>query len=115
MRGNRILRAARCIVLGIAAVLVFGYVTLRLWNWLMPAVFGLHLITFWQALGLLLLAKLLFGGFRGRGGPGIYWRRRMTERWEHMTPEEREKFRAGMKGCGWGGSTPAAAASEPKS
>jgi len=47
----------------------------------------------------MLLGRLLFGGFRGpRGGP---WRDRMMARWEQMTPEEREKFREGMRGrCG---------------
>lgn len=43
----------------------FGYVVMYLWNWLMPAIFGLTAITFWQAIGLGLLAKLLFGGFGG--------------------------------------------------
>jgi hypothetical protein len=43
---------------------VFGLVVKVLWNWLMPAVFGLGTITFWQAFGIVLLAKLLFGGFR---------------------------------------------------
>jgi Ca2+/H+ antiporter, TMEM165/GDT1 family len=66
----------------------------------MPGIFGMHAIGFWQALGLLILSKILFG-FRGRPGGGMYWRRRMMERWQQMTPEEREKFRAGMQGrCG---------------
>jgi hypothetical protein len=55
---------------------------------------------FWQALGLLLLSKILFGGFRGAAGHGG-WRRRMHARWEQMTPEQREHFRAGLRGrCG---------------
>lgn len=63
--------------------------------------FALHRINFWQALGLLVLGKILFGGFRGPRGPHMHWRGRMMERWEKMTPEEREKFREGMKGrCG---------------
>ena len=67
----------------------------------MPALFGLAVITFWQAVGLLILSKILFGGFRFRRGPGLHWRRRMTERWEKMTPEQREQFREGMRGrCG---------------
>jgi len=57
----------------------------------MPALFGWHLISFWQALGLLVLSKILLGGFRGRPGPRMFWRRRMMERWAQMTPEEREK------------------------
>lgn len=86
---------------------LFGYVVLRLWNWLMPALFGWHVISFWQALGILLLSKILFGGFHGRhGGHGQWsWRRRMRERWEHMTPAERETFRQSMRGrCGSFGS-----------
>ena len=46
-----------------AGALVFGFVTMHLWNWLMPAIFGLKTITFLQALGLLVLGKILFGGF----------------------------------------------------
>jgi hypothetical protein len=87
------------------AVLVFGYVTMHLWNWLMPATFGLKAITFAQALGLLVLSKILFGGFHRHGGCRKRWGRHMRERWEQMTPEERERFRAGMRGrrgCGWG-------------
>lgn len=56
-----------------AFALVFAYVVLLLWNWLMPALFGLGTIGFWQAVGILVLAKILFGGFgsnkfRGRTG-----------------------------------------------
>jgi len=46
-------------------IIAFGYVTMYLWNWLMPAIFGLTTITFWQAIGLGLLSKLLLGGFNG--------------------------------------------------
>jgi hypothetical protein len=92
-------------VLGIVlvAATVMSFVTMSLWNWLMPALFGLRAIGFLQALGLVLLSKILFGGFRGGpfGGPRAQWRHRMAERWEQMTPEEREKFRTGMRGwCG---------------
>jgi hypothetical protein len=93
------------IPIGILAVALFGYVTMSLWNWLMPMLFGLRTVTFWQAIGLLLLSKLLFGGFHGRGGRRREWKRDMAERWEKMSPEEREKMRAGMRGrwgCGFG-------------
>ena len=81
----------------------FTPAVMYLWNWLMPAVFGLHIITYWQAFGLMGLSWLLFGGPRmfPRGGRGDHWRHRMRERWEQMSPEEREKFRSGMRhGCG---------------
>jgi uncharacterized membrane protein len=101
MRGRWILKGLKIAVFAALAIVVFGFVVMSLWNWLMPGLFGLRLITFWQALGLLVLFKILFGGFHRRGGPGIHWRRRMMERWEQMTPEEREKFRQGMRGrCG---------------
>lgn len=90
----------------------FGTAVLYLWNWLMPAIFGLHTISYWQALGLLGLAWILFGGQRGWFGPRMMYRRhRMRERWQQMTPEEREKFRAGMRArCGGFGQP----ATEPK-
>jgi len=101
MRRNRFARVARFILFAIAAAAVMSFVVMSLWNWLMPPVFGLHLITFWQAAGLLVLGRVLFGGFLGGWRRGMHWRGRMMERWEQMTPEEREKFRAGMQGrCG---------------
>lgn len=77
---------------------VFSLLLMWLWNWLVPPVFGWHTINFWQAVGIFVLSKILFGGFRG-GGRAMHGRRRMMERWEQMTPEEREKFRKGMQGC----------------
>ncbi|HEB29358.1 MAG TPA: hypothetical protein ENI15_00570 [Spirochaetes bacterium] len=65
------LRIAGMVVFGIIAAaifaLVFGYFVMLLWNWLMPLLFGLTVITYWQAFGILILAKLIFGAV-GRGG-----------------------------------------------
>jgi hypothetical protein len=105
MRRNRFLRGLMFLPFAVLFLGVFGYVVMSLWNWLMPALFGLHLITFWQGLGLLILSKIFFGAFRGGPHRHWSWRRRMMERWEHMTPEEREKFRQAMAGrCGSFGS-----------
>jgi Ca2+/H+ antiporter, TMEM165/GDT1 family len=93
-------RGLRFLALGAAAVAVFGVVVMTLWNGLMPDLFGWRPIGFWQALGLLILTRLLFGGFRGGPGRHLRWRHRLRERWEQMTPEERERFREGMRGCG---------------
>jgi hypothetical protein len=98
MRRNWAIRGLKFALFAAVFVTVFSYVVMRLWNWLMPALFGWHLISFWQAMGILILSKILFGGFRGRPGRPMYWRRRMMERWEQMTPEEREKFRQSMRG-----------------
>jgi hypothetical protein len=101
MRNNRAVRMLKIALIASLAIVVFGFAVAQLWNWLMPALFGLHMITFWQALGLLILTRILVGGFRGGRGPGMHWRRRMFERWEQMTPEQRDKFRQGMRSrCG---------------
>jgi len=84
------------ILIAIIGVAVFGFLVKGLWNWLMPALFGWHAITFWQAVGLLVLSKILFGGFRGGPGRRMHWRGRMKEKWAQMSPEERERFSRGM-------------------
>jgi hypothetical protein len=81
-------------LLGMAVVITIGGVlVMLLWNWLMPTVFGLKAISFWQAWGLLVLSRLLFAGFGGHGFRRDRMRRRIAERWENMTPEERERSR----------------------
>jgi hypothetical protein len=101
MKPNKIERVLKFVLIAALAVSVFSFLIMKLWNWLMPGLFGLHLISFWQAVGILVLSKILFGGFRPRFGPGMHCRRRMMARWEQMTPEEREKFREGLRGrCG---------------
>lgn len=96
----RFLRVLKILVVAVVACVVFAYVVMRLWNWLVPGIFGWHTITFVQAIGLLVLSKILFGGFHRHGGRGG-WKGRMGERWERMSPEERERMRAGMRGR-WG-------------
>lgn len=97
--------------LAIVAMALFialgGEIVLQLWNWLLPSLFGWREITFWQALGLLALCRILFGGFGGHGFAGARARRRIGERLDSMTPEERERFREGVRRrCGFGPSAP---------
>ena len=94
-RGMRKLWIA--IPLVILAVAVFGFIVMGLWNWLVPALFGGRIITFWQALGILALCRILFGGLGSHGSGRSSFRRRMEERCEHTTPEERERFRQRMR------------------
>ncbi len=103
MRRKRLLFIAPLAIVGMALFVAIGGEVVRLlWNWLLPMLFGWRTITFWQALGMLVLCRILFGGFRlGNGGPRSRMRQRMQERWEQMTPEEREKFRASFQGR-WG-------------
>ena len=104
-RRGKLILIAPFAILGIALFIAFGgWVVMSLWNWLLPGLFGWHMITFWQALAMLVLCRILFGGVSGRG-----WhrsRRHWGGRWEHMTPEEREKFREGMR-AKWGFGPPA--------
>lgn len=82
-----------------------GELVMHLWNWLAPTLFGWRQITFWQAVGLLALCRILVGGHGVRGSNRSEGRRRMKERmderWEKMTPEEREKYRNSWRArCG---------------
>ncbi|ABF42450.1 hypothetical protein Acid345_3449 [Candidatus Koribacter versatilis Ellin345] len=86
------------IPIGIVAITLFlfigGNVVMYLWNWLLPGLFGWKLITFWQALALLVLCRILFGGIGGRHAHRGGWgRRRDWEKWKNMTPEERERMK----------------------
>lgn len=94
-------------------IFLFGEAVMHLWNWLLPALFGWRMITFWQGLGLLLLCRILFGSFGGHGCHRAGFRRRMHEKWERMTPEEREKLRQDMRRRYGGFAEPASETKEP--
>ena len=87
-------------VLGfLAFIAVGGLVVRELWNWLLPPLLGARTITFWQALGVLALSRILFGGFGGGG------RHSGGRRWRGMSSAERERFHEGMSGHGPGAPT----------
>ncbi len=93
-------------VVCILFVMLFGWVTMTLWNWLIPSIFNLPYLNFWQALGLLLLSKILFSGFGGKsnwgGSTAMRFKTRYYDKLANMTPDERERFKARMteKWCG---------------
>lgn len=92
-------------VVGIAAlgIFVFSAAVMLLWNNVLIPVLHIGAVTFWQAAGILLLTRILFGGFKGRGWHrGGGWKRQiMFERWQQMTPDEQEKLRNRFGGhCG---------------
>src|SRR5437867_3524680 len=112
-RGIRLLLIAPLALLGMVLfVIVGGQIVMRLWNWLLPPLFGWHSITFWQALGILALCRILFGGLGFHGSSRSNYRRRMAERWERMTPEERERWRQSWRGR-WGFVPPAGESKSP--
>ena len=86
---------------GIGALLLGGWAVMLLWNAILPDVTGVKVLTYWQAIGLLILTRLLFGGWRGGGKPGGFNKHRpdfgkrvaWREKWMNMNPEERLKFK----------------------
>ena len=82
----------------IAGVFLLGYAVMHLWNWLVPDLFtGAQTIDYWHALGILVLSKILFGGFKGKRGCGCghrgHWRGRWKDKWETMSEEDRAKVK----------------------
>ncbi|HTS76699.1 MAG TPA: hypothetical protein VMG40_10875 [Bryobacteraceae bacterium] len=124
MTRRKLFKFAPFAIVGIAALIAIGgAIVMGLWNALLPPLFGWPTVTFWQALGILVLARILFGSHNFRG-PRV--RRSMMEhmkdqmsdrmffeRWSRMTPEERERFRGGLREdvrarCGFGPASPEA-------
>jgi len=104
---QKLLFFAPLAILGMALFIAIGGEIVRLlWNWLLPPLFGWRLITFWQAVGILALCRILFGRIGGRGWHRSSFRRRMDDRCSHMTPEEREQFRQRVRER-WGFGPPA--------
>lgn len=81
-----------------------SFVVMWLWNAILPDLLGVGTLSFWKALGLLVLSKILFGGFGGgckekkKHGPP----RRFREKWRNMDEEEQQKFKEEWKKrCRW--------------
>jgi hypothetical protein len=114
-KGYWVLKGLKFAVMGAAFVALAGFAVMGLWNWLMPAIFGLGVINWLQAVGLLVLSKIFFGG-RGWGGGGRWggrhgcggghgrhehWRQKFEERWANMSEEEKAKMKSRWGGrCG---------------
>ena len=103
MRNHSKFRFLFFVPLVLAGLVLFGYVTMLLWNALLPTLFHFPLITYWQAVGLLILTRLLFGF--GHCGHGHHrpWGHDFRHKMENMTPEEREQFLKMRNSCRpWG-------------
>ena len=89
---------AKMVVFGLVAIALVGWITMSLWNWLVPDLFHGPVLTFWQALGLLVLSKILFWSFaKKHHSHSSHWRPYWKERWTAMSPEDRERFKQKMK------------------
>jgi hypothetical protein len=98
----------KCAALAVVGYLILGFVTLLLWNWLVPSLFKGPVINYWESLGLLALSKILFWGFHKKSpmhhhGPNPYWKQRFQEKLSSLPQEEREAFKQKMKEkwCRW--------------
>ena len=101
-----LLKILKGIVLVALMVVVLGTVVMYLWNALVPALFHGPIVTFWQAVGLLVLSHILLRGWGkwhySNGWRHDRWRKRFESKLEAMTPEEREKFKEEWRRrCGW--------------
>ena len=83
------------ILMGAATITALGFVIMFLWNNILTRALHVNPLSFWHALGLFALCKILFGFSRGHGGP-FSWKRRMKNRLSKMSPDEREKFKEEM-------------------
>jgi hypothetical protein len=106
MKSWWIKKIAMILAAGVAAVAFFGFATMLLWNALIPELFGGPAVTFWQAVGLMVLAHILVRGWspwrHGHGWKHDRWKHKFEEKLAAMTPEEREKLREEYRRrCGW--------------
>ena len=103
---HRIKRGVLFVPIVIGGIFLFTWGVMLLWNAVLPAAIpAVKAITFWQAMGIFVLSKILFGFNNGWGGKRERWGRRMDEKWSNMSPEDREKFKEQWKNrCGgrWG-------------
>ena len=90
-------RMMRFIPFALLMITLAGALVMQLWNWLLPDLFGLHSISLIQALGLLVLSRILLGGWFRPGGHRCLHH----GAWNHMTDEERERIREKLRGRCW--------------
>lgn len=79
------------VLLVVLIIALLGWIVMRLWNWIIPGlIVDAHLIDYPHAIGLLVLCRILFGGFRGHGG---CHKARQWRHWQQMTQDERDRLR----------------------
>jgi hypothetical protein len=88
---------AKMLILCLLVVGLIGFITMSLWNWLVPDLFHGPEINYWQALGLFILSKILLSSFGGKGRHhNGHWKPYWKNRWASMSPEDRERFKQKM-------------------
>lgn len=97
MRRHWWMKGLAFLILAPAVLALVSLIVMLLWNALVPSLFAGPVLTFWQAVGLLVLCRILFGGLRGHHRHGWGRHAAWKERWHGMSPEERERFREGFR------------------
>ena len=99
MKNNRKAKGALFVVAIIAIFLLVTLVVMQLWNCLLPEIVGAKTINYWQAMGILVLSKILFGGFNGGKHKIEHWKNKhqYNERMNEMSEDEKEKFKEKLK------------------
>ena len=74
---------------------IFAWIFMLLWNWLIPVLFNGPILTYWQALGLLVLTKILFGfgGKKHWGQGNNHWKQKWRDKCASMSHEERNRIK----------------------
>jgi len=84
----------------VICIFLLSAVVMFLWNHILVPVLNINVITIWQALGIFILSKILFGGFKGKGGRCGESKgkgRMMMENWHNMSPEEKDAFKEKLR------------------
>ena len=103
MRLRWVFKGAAIAVAVVLLIAVLGWAVMLLWNYLVPSLFHGPALGYWQAFALLVLCRILFGSLRGHRHHGHWRHRRWRERWESLSPEERERLRQRFfERCGHG-------------
>ncbi|MCB0735448.1 MAG: hypothetical protein H6608_11970 [Flavobacteriales bacterium] len=102
MVGHWVAKVVKGIVLFVLFMGVFGFAFMYLWNALLPQLFGLPVISYWQGIGLIIISRALFGSWGGGGKHGgghhrQHWKHNMRRKWAGMSEEERNEFREQWK------------------
>ncbi len=101
MKRYWVFKAGKMMILFAGFVLLAGVAVMLLWNALIPTIFDVARITWIQAIGLLILARILVGG-RSGWHRGSHWRKRWESRMANMSPEERKKWKEEVGHMCWG-------------
>lgn len=97
LRARRMRMLPKRLLFVVVTASVLSFVTMVLWNWLMPSLFKLSTIDFWRALGIVVLSKILFGRLPSPLDSRGHWSGQRIRRWQKMTPEERQKIIEAMR------------------